>query len=99
MVSGGCVVSGASVRQSLLFSNSRVESRSVVTKSVVLPDVDIGKDCEINRCIIDRGAEIEAGSIIGKDSDADRQRGFRVTDSGLTLVTPDMLGQQLHYTR
>lgn len=99
MVSGGCVISGAHVRQSLLFSNCKVHSRSSVTESVVLPDVNIGRDCRIHRCIIDRGTVLEDGTVIGEDHEADAARGFRVTDSGLTLVTPDMLGQHLHFTR
>ena len=99
MVSGGCVISGSTVRRSLLFTNCYVQSHSTVTDSVVLPNVSIGERCTINRAIIDGGAIIEAGSEIGVDHDADRARGFRVTKSGLTLVTPDMLGQQLHYTR
>ncbi|MEL7187557.1 MAG: glucose-1-phosphate adenylyltransferase [Pseudomonadota bacterium] len=99
MVSGGCVVSGAEVRGSLLFSRVRVNSYSVVSESVILPDVVIGEKCRIKRAIIDRGAEIPDGTVIGEDHDADRERGFHVTESGLTLVTPDMLGQQLHFTR
>lgn len=99
VVSGGCVISGSHVRKSLLFSNVRVHSYSSVTDSVVLPDVRIGRRCRIHRGIIDRGTVLPEGTIIGEDHDADRARGFRVTDSGLTLVTPDMLGQQLHFTR
>ncbi len=99
IVSGGCVISGSTVRGSLLFSNCYVHSYSAVTDSVVLPEVDIGEHCKINRAIIDRGANIPAGTEIGVDQDADRERGFRVTEKGITLVTPDMLGQQLHFTR
>ena len=99
MVSGGCVVSGAEVKGSLLFSRVKVESYSTVTDSVLLPDVHIGRNCRLNRCIIDAGAKIEDGSVIGEDHDADRKRGFRVTEKGITLVTPDILGQQLHHTR
>ncbi len=99
MVSGGCIVSGADIRGSLMFSRSRAHSYSSVVDSVILPDVDIGQNCRIKRAIIDRGSKIEAGSVIGEDHDDDRKRGFRVTDSGLTLVTPDMLGQSLHLTR
>jgi glucose-1-phosphate adenylyltransferase len=99
VVSGGCVVSGSAIKHSLLFSGVKVHSYSSVHESVILPDVDIGRHCRINRAIIDRGAVIEDGSVIGEDHDADRERGFRVTGSGLTLVTPDMLGQQLHFTR
>jgi glucose-1-phosphate adenylyltransferase len=99
MVSGGCIVSGAYVRKSLLFSRVQVHSYSTVTESVILPDVDIGQNCRIHRAIIDRGAAIEAGTVIGEDHEADKARGFRVTSSGLTLVTPDMLDQHLHFTR
>jgi glucose-1-phosphate adenylyltransferase len=99
MVSGGCIVSGSDIRTSLLFSRARINSYSSVVDSVILPDVVVGQNCRINRAIIDRGSQIEAGTVIGEDHDADRKRGFRVTDSGLTLVTPDMLGQSLHLTR
>jgi glucose-1-phosphate adenylyltransferase len=99
MVSGGCIVSGATIRKSLLFSNCRIHSYSSVNDSVVLPDVRIEQNCRINRAIIDRGAVLPEGTIVGEDANADRARGFRVTDSGLTLVTAEMLGQQLHFTR
>ena len=99
MVSGDCVISGASVRGSLIFSGTKIHSYSKVVDSVVLPDVDIGEKCTIHRAIIDRGAIVEPGTEIGVDPEADRKRGFRVTKKGVTLVTPDMLGQQLHFTR
>jgi glucose-1-phosphate adenylyltransferase len=66
---------------------------------VILPDVDIGEGCRITKSIIDAGAQIPPGTVIGEDADEDRERGFRVTEDGITLVTPDMLGQQLHFTR
>jgi glucose-1-phosphate adenylyltransferase len=99
MVSGGCVISGARVRGSLLFSNTIVQSYSEIVDSVILPEVSIGERCRIRRAIIDRGAVVPDDTEIGIDHEADRQRGFRVTDSGLVLVTPDMLGQTLHFTR
>ncbi len=99
MVAGGCVISGAHVRHSLLFSNCHAHSRAEITDSVVLPDVRIGERARIHKAIIDRGCKIEEGMIIGIDHDDDRARGFRVTDKGVTLVTSDMLGQQLHFTR
>jgi glucose-1-phosphate adenylyltransferase len=99
MVSGGCVISGASVNRTLLFSRCHVHSYSVIDDSVVLPDVDIGQNGRITRAIIDRGCKIEKGTVIGENADDDRERGFRVTESGITLVTPDMLGQTLHFTR
>jgi glucose-1-phosphate adenylyltransferase len=92
-------VSGAHVENSLLFSYCQVEPYSFVSESVVLPDVRIGEHCRISRAIIDRGSMIEDGTIIGENHDDDRDRGFRVTDEGLTLVTPAMLGQDLHFTR
>lgn len=99
MVSGGCIVSGAEVRGSLLFSRVTVESWSSINDSVLLPDTHIGRNCRLKRCIIDAGSTIEEGSVIGENPDVDRERGFRVTESGLTLVTPDMLGQNIHFTR
>ncbi len=99
MVSGGCVISGAQIKHSLLFSRCKVHSYTQIVDSVILPDVEIGENCRINKAIVDRGTTVEAGTEIGVDHDADRERGFRVTDKGVTLVTPDMLGQQLHYTR
>ena len=99
MVSGGCVISGAHVERSLLFSYCQVEPYSFISESVVLPDVRIGQRCRIHKAIIDRGCIVPDGMIIGENHDDDRDRGFRVTDEGLTLVTPNMLGQELHYTR
>ncbi|MEM7501287.1 MAG: glucose-1-phosphate adenylyltransferase [Pseudomonadota bacterium] len=99
MVSGGCVVSGAKIKRSLLFSACEVRSYSSVTESVLLPEVKVNRNCTINRAIVDRGTVIEEGTTIGVDREADLERGFRVTDSGLTLVTPDMVGQELHFIR
>ena len=99
MVSSGCIVSGANVERSLLFSNVKVHSYTAVADSVILPGVQIGRNCRITRAIIDRGAIIPHGSVIGEDPEADAARGFRVTEHGIVLVTPDMLNQRLHFTR
>ncbi len=99
LVSNGCLLSGASVDQSLLFSNVKVHSYSRVTSSVVLPEAEIGRSCDVHGAIIDRGTVLPDHTVIGHDHEADRARGFRVTDSGIVLVTPDMLGQKLHFTR
>lgn len=99
MVSAGCVVSGSSVHRSLLFSNVKVNSFSTVEDSVILPQVNIGRHCRIKRAIIDRGADIPEGTEIGINAEDDRKRKFRITEKGITLVTPQMLGQQLHVTR
>jgi glucose-1-phosphate adenylyltransferase len=99
MVGGGCIVSGAMVKRSMLFSDVRVHSHTTVDDSVLLPEVDVGRHCRIRFAIIDRGARIPDGTIIGEDREADRARGFRVSERGIVLVTPEMLGQRLHFTR
>ncbi len=97
MVSGGCIISGARLDRSLLFSDVKVHSYAQVEKAVVLPTVDIGRHCRLHRVIIDRGVHLPEGMVIGEDQAADRRRGFRVTPKGITLVTPDMLGQPVHF--
>ncbi|NKN34608.1 glucose-1-phosphate adenylyltransferase [Marichromatium bheemlicum] len=99
MVSGGCIISGAKVRHSLLFSNVRVNSFAYVEDSVVLPDVDIGRNCTIRNAIIERYCQLGEGTVIGLDPEADRRAGYQVTDSGITLVTPEMLGQNANHVR
>jgi glucose-1-phosphate adenylyltransferase len=99
MVSGGCVISGASLRRSLLFSNVRIDARTRLNHSVVLPDVNVGARCDIHRAILDRGCVIADGTTIGRDHEADRARGFRVTAGDVVLVTPDMLRQPVHTVR
>ncbi|MCL4185528.1 MAG: glucose-1-phosphate adenylyltransferase, partial [Burkholderiaceae bacterium] len=86
---------GATVRRSLLFSNVRVNSYATIEDSVVLPEVEVGRHAVLRRCVIDKGVQIPEGMKIGVDADADRAR-FHVTARGITLVTPDMLGQTLH---
>ena len=98
MVSGGCVISGARISRSLLFSNVNVHSFAEIQDSVVLPDVDVGRYCRISRAIVDRGCIIPPNTSIGEDYEQDRRR-FHVTEGGVVLVTPDMLGQELHYVR
>jgi glucose-1-phosphate adenylyltransferase len=93
MVSSGCIISGSSVRKSLLFSNVRVHSYSVIEEAVVLPDVEIRRHCKLRKVIIDRGCVIPEGTVIGYSHDDDIRRGFRVTAKGVTLVTREMLGQ------
>jgi glucose-1-phosphate adenylyltransferase len=90
MVSGGCIVSGAYVRQSLLFSSVSVDEGSEVIQAVVLPQVKIGKFCRITRAIIDRRCVIPDGTVIGEDHAEDAKR-FKVTAEGVVLVGPHML--------
>jgi glucose-1-phosphate adenylyltransferase len=95
MVSGGCIVSGATVRHSLLFSNVRVDEQSVVEDSVVLPDVRIGRHCRIRRAVVDKGCVLPDHTVVGEDPQQDAKR-FGVSPNGVVLVTPEMLGQQIH---
>ncbi|MGZ8165334.1 MAG: GlgC family sugar phosphate nucleotidyltransferase, partial [Methylobacter sp.] len=97
-VSGGCVISGAKVRHSLLFTNVRVNSYSTVEDSIVLPEVNIARHCRISKAIIERGCEVPEGTVIGENPQEDAKR-FHVSPGGVVLVTPDMLGQRLHYVR
>lgn len=97
MVSGGCIISGAQINRSILFSQVHVHSFSEVDHSVVLPRVSIGENCRIRNAIIDRGCEVPEGTVIGYDAEQDRKNGFRVTDKGVVLVTRGMLGQPEGY--
>lgn len=99
MVSGGCIVSGAKLNRSLLFSNVRVDSYSNVEDSVILPEVTIGRYCNIRKAIIDKGCKIPDGTNIGIDPEQDIARGFTLSENGVTLVTAKMLGQRVHFTR
>jgi len=90
VVSGGCIISGAVVRSSLLFSDVRVDERSSINRSVILPHVEIGTSCVIEGAILDEGCEIPSGMKIGVDRQEDARR-FVVTEKGVVLVTPDML--------
>jgi glucose-1-phosphate adenylyltransferase len=90
MVTGGCIVSGAYVTQSLLSTDARVEEGSRIERSVLLPGATIGRRCIIRRCIIDENCNIPDGLQIGVDIAQDRAR-FLVTDGGVVLVTADMM--------
>ena len=90
MVAGGCIISGAFVKQSLLSSDVRIEDQSEIDSSVLLPGVTIGRRCKIRRCILDEDCVIPDGLHIGHDAAADQER-FFVTKRGVVLVTQDML--------
>lgn len=97
IVSGGCIISGAKVKRSVLFDEVRVCSYSSVKDSVLLPDVVVLKNCKIQNAIIDRGCIIPDGMVIGYNQEHDRARGFRVSEKGITLVTRKMLGLAVGY--
>ncbi|MCX7169632.1 MAG: glucose-1-phosphate adenylyltransferase [Proteobacteria bacterium] len=98
LVSGGNIISGAEVRRSMLFSRVRVHSYATVEYSVLLPKVDVGQSARLRRVIVDKHCRIPEGLVVGYDAAEDRKR-FHVTEKGITLVTPEMLGQQAHYIR
>ncbi len=98
MVADGCIISGGHINHSLLFNNVRVDAESSINNSVLLPDVSVGKYCSINNAVIDKGAVIADGTSIGQDLEMDAKK-YMVTEQGIVLVTPEMLGQKLHYAR
>lgn len=98
MVSGGCLISGATVRHSLLFSNVRVNSHAILQDVVILPNVKIGRHCRITRAVIDKGCDLPEGTVIGENPESDAER-FYVSPGGVVLVTPEMLGQEIHHVR
>jgi glucose-1-phosphate adenylyltransferase len=95
LIAGGCILSGARVKRSVLFFATTVENYSLIKDSVILPKVSIGSHCRITRAIIDKGCVIHDGTVIGEDPVEDAKR-FHVTKEGIVLVTPAMLGQNLY---
>lgn len=98
LVSGGCIVSGSTVRRSLLFSDVRVNGYCNIEDSVLLPNVDVGRYVTLKRVIVDKGCKIPEGLEVGVDPEQDRKR-FHVSPNGVTLITPEMLGQKAHSFR
>jgi glucose-1-phosphate adenylyltransferase len=95
LVASGCIVSGASIVRSMLFTNVVAERGSVIEDSIVLPDVRVGRDVRLRRTVVDKYCVLPDGFTAGLDAAADAAR-FHVTPNGTVLVTPEMLGQQLH---
>jgi glucose-1-phosphate adenylyltransferase len=92
MVSGGCIISGATVRDSLLFTNVHVEEGSLIEKSLLFPDVRVGRNCVIKNAVIDTAASVPDGTVIGVDREADAKR-FYITEKGVVLATRAMLAK------
>ena len=90
LVSGGCIISGAAVSRSLLFTGVRVHSYSTVHEAVVLPYAQIGRGARIKKAVIDSGVVIPDGLVVGEDPVLDAKR-FRRTEGGVTLITQPML--------
>ena len=92
LVSGGCIISGAQVSNSVVFSNTLVRSYSKVHEAVILPDVDIGRHARLTRVVIDRRCVIPEGLVVGENAEEDARRFYR-TDNGVVLITQDMLNK------
>ena len=95
LVSGGCLISGSCVTNSVLFSDVRVHSYCDIQGSVILPKVTVNRNVVMKNVVIDRGCNIPEGMQIGVDLTLDAKR-FYVSEKGIVLVTPDMLGQDLY---
>ncbi|AVT79259.1 MULTISPECIES: glucose-1-phosphate adenylyltransferase [Rhodopseudomonas] len=90
LVSGGCIISGASLRHSLLFTGVRVHSFSHVENTVVLPYADIGRSCRLKNVVIDAEVKLPVGLVVGEDPELDAKR-FRRTENGICLITRAMI--------
>ena len=90
LVSGGCIISGASLRRSLLFTGVHVHSYAKLEGAVVLPYVDIGRNARLSNVVIDRGVRIPDGLVVGEDAEADARR-FRRSQRGVCLITQPLL--------
>jgi glucose-1-phosphate adenylyltransferase len=98
LVSGGCIISGSTVRRSLLFSNVRINSQCNIEDTVLLPNAEVGRHVTLKRVIVDKNCRIPDGLKVGINPEEDRKR-FHVSPNGVTLITPDMLGQKTHSFR
>lgn len=90
LVCGGCIVSGAEIRRSLLFTGVHVHSYARLEEAVVLPYCDIGRGARLRRVVIDHGVRVPAGLVVGEDPEADARR-FRRTEKGVCLITQEMV--------
>ena len=94
LISAGCILSGARLKRSILFFATTVGERSLVKDSIILPKVSIGRNCRLSKCVVDKACVIPDGTIIGENREEDAKR-FYVSEEGITLVTPEMLGQNV----
>src|SRR5581483_11442495 len=92
LVSGGCIVSGASVHRSLVSTGVRLNAYASVDEAVILPYVQVGRSARLKRVVIDRGVKIPEGMVVGEDPEADAKR-FRRTEKGVCLITQRMINQ------
>jgi len=91
MVSGGCIISGSTLDQCLMFTGVRTRSFAELEGVVAMPYAEIGRGAKLTNCVVDRGVVIPEDLEVGADHVADRKKGFRVTDNGITLITQKMI--------
>jgi glucose-1-phosphate adenylyltransferase len=90
LVAGDCIISGAALRKSLIFTGARVNSFSMLDEAVVLPDCYVGRNARLTRVVIDRGVRIPEGLVVGEDPELDEKR-FRRSSGGVCLITQAMI--------
>ncbi len=90
LLSGGCIVSGASLSRSLVFTGVRVHSYSTIHEAVILPYASVGRHVRLNKVVIDSEVHIPDGLVVGEDPELDAKR-FRRTEKGVTLITGPMI--------
>ena len=90
LVSGDCIISGATLHRTLIFTGVLARSYSSLNEAVVLPECVIGRSARLSRVVIDRGVKIPAGLVVGEDPELDASR-FRRTENGICLITQKML--------
>ncbi|WP_082724687.1 glucose-1-phosphate adenylyltransferase [Paracoccus aminovorans] len=93
LVSGGCIISGTEIRQSLLFTQVHTNSYASLEGAVVLPYANVARHARLTNVVIDRGVRIPEGLIVGEDPEEDA-KWFRVSEGGVTLITQDMLDRR-----
>jgi glucose-1-phosphate adenylyltransferase len=98
LISSGCIISGATIERSLLFLKVRVGDYSLIQDSVIQPNVEVGRHVTLKRVVVDKHCKIPDGFSAGLDPERDKLR-FHVTERGVTLITPEMLGQIVHQVR
>ncbi|RFC68806.1 MULTISPECIES: glucose-1-phosphate adenylyltransferase [Mesorhizobium] len=92
VIAGDCIVSGASLKRSLVFTGARINSFTKLKEVVMLPDCTVGRNVRLTRCVIDSGVHIPEGLVVGEDAKADAKR-FRVSEKGIVLITQEMISR------
>ena len=92
VIAGDCIVSGASLKRSLVFTGARINSYSSLDEVVMLPDCMVGRNVKLKRCVVDAQVTIPEGLVVGEDPKLDAKR-FRVSEKGIALITQDMINK------